>query len=364
MTEMHDENTQKATESLKSVNDAEKQSRKSFSTVKVFFILLALGEASYSVYKTHLLSLATQQQMQAVSAKIEVIKSQQQKITEQFRSDLTGLDASQEKIALLEKHIQTALQQQSYQGNDWALLKARYYLELAQINAYWSDDPETTSAMLIQADALLLNTHDQRVFDVRRAISEENAQLQLIKKIDETGIITQLESAQASAEQLIVNAVRVPKAENAALTEDNTPESKIPEAWRQRLKNSLNLLKTLVVIRHTDEDIQPLVTPAYASMLRESVKLTLQEAQLAVLQHNQALYQLTLRQAVNKITQSFDVHDSNAEALLKNLNELQKIDLSLKKPETGQSLLLLNQVINGKQSPSSAEVQPGNTQHD
>lgn len=354
MTEMHEEKNKEEPEFIESC------SKKSAPSLSILFTLIALSGAGYAVYMTQSQAHRVQQKLQTVSTKLEAMRSLQDQMTNQLNSGLTHVDASQEKMTILENHLKTLLQQQSYQANDWALLKARYYLELAQINAYWSDNSlEATSALLTQADALLLNSHDQRLIDVRRTIAEENTQVQSIEKIDVTGLLSQLELAQEICNQLMVNAVRAPQ---DAVTE--TPESKAPETWRDRLKNSLNLLEKLVVIRHADEDIQPLVTPAYAAMLRESVQLTLQETQLAVLQHNETLYQFTLKQAIKKITQSFDSHDVNTQILLKQLDGLQQIDLTPRKPKIGHALLLLNEVINAMQNSSPKDVQSEGTQHD
>ncbi|WBV63406.1 uroporphyrinogen-III C-methyltransferase [Legionella pneumophila 130b] len=68
---------------------------------------------------------------------------------QQIQSDLTS------KMDSLNKELQTAMKQKLYQNNDWLLLKARYYLELAQINVHWSDNFNTSVALLQQADALL-----------------------------------------------------------------------------------------------------------------------------------------------------------------------------------------------------------------
>ncbi len=88
----------------------------------------------------------------------------------------------QNKIQQMNKDLQAALREHFDQKQDWLLLKARYYLELAQINAHWSDDQQVTIALLQQADALLRTIPDQQLFTVRQAIAQEITQLQVLPK--------------------------------------------------------------------------------------------------------------------------------------------------------------------------------------
>ena len=111
----------------------------------------------------------------------------------------------------------------------------------------------------------------------------------------------------------------------------------------------------MVIIRHRDEDINPLPSPAYEAMLREEIRLNLQEAQWAVLQNNEALYQFLLTQAIKQINRSFAPDET--QALLKQLQTLQQIHLIQPKPILEQSLPLLNQFIEtkDKQGPAAAK---------
>ncbi len=257
---------------------------------------------------------------------------------------IKSLQTSQEKSRLVVEQVNKVIHEQSYQASDWMLLKARYYLELAQINGYWSNSTQVTSALLMQADKLLADIHEKQLFDVRRAIAEENTQVLAIETIDVTGLLGQLEAAQQLAQGLQAKPLPELAGDTTAL------ESKTSSGWRKRLKDSLMGLEKLVVIRRVDEEIQPLVTPAYIALLRENVMLILQETQWAVLQHSEDLYQLTLKQAKRKIIQSFDTSEANTMALLKQLDVLATQSVVHKKSNVGQALVLLNQVIDSKQA--------------
>jgi uroporphyrin-3 C-methyltransferase len=242
----------------------------------------------------------------------------------------------------LNKELQTAMSQRLYQNQDWILLKARYYLELAQINAHWSDNYDTTIALLLQADTLLNQLNTPKVFDIRQVIAKEIAQLKALPALDLAGLLSQIDAAQLSVSNLTIQSTID---EEKATNPSELPQSSNPSSWRTRFKDNVKLLEKLVVVRRTDENIQPLMSPLFESIIRESIRLNLQEAQWAVLNNNSAVYQLALKQASTNIKRIFNEKEPNTAALLNQLSELQQIKLSQEKPETGLALPLLNQMI-------------------
>lgn len=242
----------------------------------------------------------------------------------------------------LNKELQTAMSQRLYQNQDWILLKARYYLELAQINAHWSDNYKTTIALLLQADTLLNQLSTPKIFDIRQVIAKEIAQLKALPAPDLAGLLSQLDAAQLSVSNLTIQSTID---EEKVTTPSELPQSSNPSSWRTRFKDNVKLLEKLVIVRRTDENIQPLMSPLFESLIRESIRLNLQEAQWAILNHNSAVYQLALKQASTNIKRIFNEKEPNTAALLNQLSELQQIKLSQEKPETGLALPLLNQMI-------------------
>ena len=305
--------------------------------------MIAFGCALYAVGTTLQLSRGAVLQIDTLSSQIILLKQQQNEGQSKLDNAIKTISDSEEtlrsKVSILDENIQSILQQRTYQSKDWLLLNVRYYLELAQINAQWSDNWQTTSALLQQADTLLATIHDQRLFNVRKAIATEIAELKAIPKPDTAGLLSQLDAAFSSITQLSLNPV-VSKEKNPT---DST--NKNPSSWQEHMKESVSLLEKLVVVRRHNEDIVPLPSPVYESMLREGIRLNLQEAQWAVLQNNEAVYQLSLTQAIKNIKRSFELTATRTNALLKQLQALQQTHLVQQKPLLEQSLPLLNQVI-------------------
>ena len=79
--------------------------------------------------------------------------------------------------------------------------------------------------------------------------------------------------------------------------------------------------------------------------------MNLQEAQWAVLQNNNQLYQQSLKHASQNIERVFENNTQATQSLVKQLQALQQKPLHIKKPVIDQSLQLLNQVINSNINP-------------
>ncbi|HCE5439288.1 TPA: uroporphyrinogen-III C-methyltransferase [Legionella pneumophila] len=259
---------------------------------------------------------------------------------QQIQSDLTS------KMDSLNKELQTAMKQKLYQNNDWLLLKARYYLELAQINVHWSDKFNTSVALLQQADALLKGMNIPKIFTIRQTIAKEIAQLKSISVVDITGILSQLDAAQAAINNLSIQSV---VDQQEVLNHITKSEESGKTGWRNRLQDSVNFLEKLVVIRRHNENIQPLISPLYESAIKENIRLNLQEAQWAILNNNPAVYQFALNQAIANLKRVFNESSQNTDVLIKQLSTLQNVKLTQEKPVVGQAIPLINQMIDNKE---------------
>ncbi len=314
-------------------------------TLLTLMIIAGLASALYT-------NLKLCQKVDALAAETYALKQQQQQTKTLLDTTHDSLLSAQatlnDKLAGLSKRLSSAMQEHLYQNNDWLLQKTRYYLEMAETNAHWSDNTQTTIALFQQADALLVNLHEPQWLAIRQAIATDIAQLQTIPTLDIAGMLARLDAAQHVL-------TTCPSKNPLALTKTKTlPDTTIkpPATWREHLQVSLDLLKKLVIIHHHNEAIQPLLTPEYETIMRENIRLNLQETQWAVLQKNQAVYDLSLTQAIDNIRMVFDQNAPCTQLLIEQLHALQSTQLKSEAPSSGQSLLLLNQFIESKKDAS------------
>lgn len=326
------------------------------SSITLVVALVAIAVASYTMVLNQQLQKKLNEGRGNLTTELAELKTNQVKAQEQVDAKADSIQQSQnelqEKFATLHQQLQTAMNQQLYQNQDWLLLKARYYLELAQINGYWTDNIKTTVALLEQADALLKQLNDPKIFDIRQAIAKEVAVLKGTEVLDVTGLLSRLDAAQTSVSNLTVQSPASPS-ENATPT-DSANDAKT-NAWRAHLQESMHLLKQIVVVRREDENIKPLMSPLFESILRESIRMNIQEAEWAVLNNNPAVYELALKQATINLKRTFKADEPNTAALISQLTELQAIQLTQEKPPAGTALPLLNHLIESKELHAPAE---------
>lgn len=324
----------------------------------------ALGVAAFTLIQNKQLQNQLSDAQNNFSTQLQQLEQKQDQVQEQIHTKTNNAEETQTQLQAkfenLSKQLQSAMNQKFYQNQDWLLLKARYYLELAQINAHWSNGIDATIALLEQADQLLKQLNDPKILNIRQAIAKDIAQTQALPSVDITGLLSQLDAAQNSINDLSIPLPvngNTPSTPNATIPENNTT------TWKNRLQNSMNVLEKLVVIRRHDQEIEPLMSPLYEAILKEKLHLNLQEAQWAVLNNEPFVYQLVLKQAINSLKMNFNENMANTAALIKKLTELQQKNITQKRPAMDSALPMLNELIDTKKTSvdqSSNDEQGGN----
>jgi len=197
--------------------------------------------------------------------------------------------------------------------------KAHALLDLAQINAYWTEDKRTTLALLEQADQLLATSKDPKQLPTREAIGQARTNQLKEQNVDVVRILSQL-----SADQELVNSL--------ALKQDKSKQTK-----KHRVSSAWEKLHSLVILRRTDTNIPIAYTFTNTKYMRASLALNLENAKWAVLHQQQDIFLLSLQDALKILDSNFDQHESIQ--LKKRLIDLQQINLSLKTPITQDFIL-------------------------
>ncbi|MCW8408742.1 uroporphyrinogen-III C-methyltransferase [Legionella sp. PATHC035] len=320
-------------------------------TALAFIVALgALGIASYTFSLNKQLHDQLNTAQSNITSQLQQLDQKQEQTQEQINTKTNNAEETQTQLQTkfenLSKQVQTAMSQRFYQKQDWILLKARYYLELAQINAHWSNGVDATVALLEQADQLLKQINNPKIFNIRQAIAKDIAQMQALPSVDIAGLLSQLDAAQNSINDL---SIPLPVSEKPA--PKNATPSPNNSSWRSRLQSSMSVLEKLVVIRRHDQEIKPLMSPLFEAILKEKLRLNLQEAQWAVLHQNAFVYQLVLKQAINNLSTNFNKDTPNTAALIKKLTDLLQVNITPKRPELGSALPMLNELIDAKRTP-------------
>ena len=170
-------------------------------------------------------------------------------------------------------------------------------------------------------------------FTVREIIAQEIAEQEAAPKFDMIGLLSQLNAVELQ--------IKASKNTSQTPTEKSIPSETISTAK--------DLLQRLVIIRHHEQPIEPLQSPAYKASLQEATLLNIQEAKWAVIQTNDEIYQMALDEAIEQEKQM-----GSDPVIISSLEALKNIQLKHPHIVPKQSLNLLKEAMDA----STGETQP------
>jgi uroporphyrin-3 C-methyltransferase len=167
--------------------------------------------------------------------------------------------------------------------------------------------------------------------------------LQSITPIDSVGLLSKLSALRDQVAHLPLFAL------SSKLQMFHAPQKPINQThlvalqseWKKTWQTTLATFKSLVIIRNRQNEISPLISVTQEEFLRQNLQLIFQQAQWAVLQQQQAVYQYSLTQANEWIQRYFADNDHATLAMQADINQLQQVDLA---PPTPDIDLLITQL--------------------
>ena len=200
----------------------------------------------------------------------------------------------------------------------------------------------TATAQLERADQALLDSGSANVFAVRQAIATELQQLRNIEELDREGVYLQLDNLLAEMQGIdLLNSMRTDfesrrNAESQPLTLGTDANG--------YLESSLKFLSSIFVWRKWEETPQAMLAPGQDELIKQNLRLMLEQAQLALLMRDNALYQQAMAKSQNWF-QRYAVTDSEqGRAIAASLSQLGGYDINPILPGLSQSLSLINQL--------------------
>ncbi len=252
---------------------------------------------------------------------------------DQLRSLAATLESQRQELATLSA---TDLE-------DWNLAEARYLLRLANQRLLMAGDVPAAQALLASADGVLADVDDPALHATRRAIASNLAALRAVPSVDVDGLYLRVNALADQVDQLAI--FRLPDApvgESVGETED----------WQDRLERGyqagLDKLSSYIVIRRREVPYEALMDPQWEALVRQNLRMLLEQAQAALLSGNQVLFRESLQRAA-RWTQEFFVADAAAtEALARELNRLSDAVVQVELPDISESLRQLDNVLDAR----------------
>lgn len=314
------------------------------ATLALLVSLSALAAAAWLYYQ--LIYLNQQQNAQFLSD----ITAQVQGLDQRSQSSATALDRQRERLTELDSAldqqravVQRQIQQlsdkvqslSSVDRNDWLLAEAEYLLRLANQRLQLSGDSRAAAQLLASADTILRELDDPALYPVREALAAELAALQGSSGFDLEGAYLQLQGLADAAESLAVYEAPSYQAE---------PQPARDASWQEGLKAGFERawakLRSYVRIRQHDEKFKAELAPEQATALRASLRMMLEQAQLALLAERPALYRRSLDKALAWLERYYPLNDGS-QALAASLEELRAAEIRAERPDISASLRAL-----------------------
>lgn len=228
--------------------------------------------------------------------------------------------------------------------NSWLLAEAGHLLRLANQRLVMAGDPVAAQALLNSADAVLRELDDPSLHSVRAAVALDIASLRAAPRVDVEGIYLRLAALIEQADTLVI--FQLPK--QAA-----PPPPAAAQDWQGRLQQgyaaALATLSDYLIIRRRDVPIQALMDPQWEGLVRQNLRMLLEQAQVALLSGNQTLYAISLERAQQWVAQFLESDAVSAPAMSAQIAQLAVLTIGVAQPDISRSQRALDEAIGQRQ---------------
>ena len=250
---------------------------------------------------------------------------------------ILSLNSLPTRMSTLESSIASLAGVSTSARNTWLLAEAEYYLQIANAQLQLANNPSLASMALSMADERVMQIADPALTDVRRAISDELAALDIMEKPDIAGATLTLASLARVVESLPL--ARAAVADTPGGASIDTEQSGLDRAWTS-MKSAVS---GLVKVTPPDEDKRVMLTTDGEYFLRNNIALQLQSARLALLRGEQEVFEQSLDDTSALLGEYFDADSAQVASTRETLAEIRGNVFTTSAPDISQSLRLLRQ---------------------
>ena len=175
----------------------------------------------------------------------------------------------------------------------WLANEAAFLVRLAAQRLLGSRDIAAAEALLRSADNLLRQVDDPRFANARQALAADIASLAAAPVVDAVGIYARFSALidQATQLQVVTQTPSAPTTDPAR--SDDGVWARATAGWQSAVQR----ISSYLIIHSRQDDMAGLMTPDWENLVRQNLRMTLEQAQIAALSGNQALYQHAIGRA-------------------------------------------------------------------
>jgi len=218
--------------------------------------------------------------------------------------------------------------------------EAEYLLRLANQKLQLEGDGDSAYLILSAVDEMLRDSGELSVIGVRDILAGEMLAVRAMDYVDVNGIYARLNNLVPMIDQLSLRDVMVENY-NAQLTQARDASVASGDSLFDR---SLAVLESIFVWQNWDVAPEALLAPPQEAVLKQNLRLMLEQGQLALLMKEPEVYRDSLQKGANWTANYFALDTGVGRTLQRELSTLADVSVVANRPDISRSLELLRQL--------------------
>lgn len=262
-------------------------------------------------------------------ARVESIDPQ---LLEDLRVELEArIDALAATTADVQERL--AAEPQERGNEDWLWTESEYLLRLANQKLQLEGDIESALLLLTTVDNMLSDATAPALFRVREAIAREILAVKSVAAIDVTGLYARLSGLVPMVDELSLRNALVQNYNARLARQQQNSDTEMGFMAR-----SLELLGSVFVWQRWDVAPEALLPPQQEAVLKQNLRLMLEQAKLALLAGEEVPYRDSLARGSEWVTRYFSVDSGAGRTLRVEMDALAQSDIVQSRPDISGSL--------------------------
>ena len=223
----------------------------------------------------------------------------------------------------------------------WLGQEAVFLARLAGQRLLVARDVDAALALLEQADALLRDTGEPKFEGVRLAIARDRAALASVPRVDQVGLYATLSGLIDQVDKLQLEFEAPAAATEVAVSADAGWWAQATSGWHAALAK----LSDHLIVRRRSDEIAQLMTPEWAALARQNIRMLIEQAQIAMLSANQPLFERSLQRASGFVALFAEQDPERVSSIVQTLDTLQSETIAPALPELTETRSLLESEV-------------------
>jgi len=200
----------------------------------------------------------------------------------------------------------------------WLGQEAVFLTRLAGQRLLVARDVDAALALLEQADALLRDTGEPTFEGVRLAIARDRAALAAVPRVDQVGLYATLSGLIDQVDKLQLEFEAPAAAAGVAVPPDAGWWAQAASGWHAAMAK----LSDHLIVRRRSDEIAQLMTPEWAALARQNIRMLIEQAQIAMLSANQPLFDRSLQRASGFVALFAEQDEERVTSIVQTLDAL------------------------------------------